>query len=161
MNLIKIISYSQTEAEMNQIRNICQDFSYFNFYLEFFQDSYYKVFLAQLSQLNQIVGVIVVSRHSFNLYGDFLWIHKDFRKQGVGSVMIKFILDRAEKAGYRSLIGETPETDIDAQKLYTKAGGDFIGKAKPIYNDPFQIFTYRFTFKENLAHPKPIKSIEV
>ncbi len=150
MNEIIIAAYNYTPKEFNQIQRLCKGFPYFDYYLEFFQDKYYRVFLAWEPSVQTLLGVIVASRHSFNLYGDFLWVDASVRRQGVGIALVRHLEEIARQEGFRSVIGETPETDMEAQNLYEKFGGEKIGTILPLYDDPFRLIVYRKKIRENM-----------
>jgi len=151
---ILIEPYIFSKAIFEQIQFLCRDFPYLSFYDEYFQDPYYKVWFARIT--SKIVGIIVMSRHSFNLYGDFLWVDQDYRNQGIGNRLLQFVEQYAREHYYRAIIGETPEIDLGAQRLYQRFGAENIGQSLPIYSDPFKMMTFRKKFQANLDHPHPI-----
>ncbi len=51
-----------------------------------------------------------------------LYIHKDFRKKGVGEALIRHTFDYARKTGRVRVILETGSDNIQAQALYEKIG---------------------------------------
>ena len=155
---ITIEPYNYSPTQFDQITYLCRDFEFFRYYLEYFQDRYYKVWIAQIQLQDKMIiaGVIVMARHSFNLYGDFLWVDQDFRNQGIGNQLLQFVEKYAIENGYRALIGETPETDVGAQRLYQKNGASLFGSSEPLYADPFKMLMFRKKFPENLDSPKNI-----
>jgi len=51
-----------------------------------------------------------------------LYVHADFRKKGIGEVLIRYTFDYARKTGRAKVILETGNDNIQAQKLYEKIG---------------------------------------
>jgi RimJ/RimL family protein N-acetyltransferase len=51
-----------------------------------------------------------------------LFVHKDYRKVGLGQLMIKEIADIAFKLELEKLIAEVPDVNISAINAFTKAG---------------------------------------
>jgi len=51
-----------------------------------------------------------------------LYVHKDFRKKGIGEALIKHTFEYARKTGRIKVILETGNDNIQAQKLYEKIG---------------------------------------
>jgi len=51
-----------------------------------------------------------------------LFVHKDYRKVGLGQLMIKEIADIALKLELEKLIAEVPDVNISAINAFTKAG---------------------------------------
>ena len=84
----KINSYKFTPSELLDVRRICRDFTFLEFYLEYFQDHYYRPFFIRIN--NKRVGIMVLSRHSFVLYGDFLWVDQDYRDQGLETELLQY-----------------------------------------------------------------------
>ncbi len=150
MGKIEIKPYSHSTAELLKVRQLCRDFDYFEYYLEFFFDEYYRVFLAWDAEKPMPLGVVVASRYSFNLSGDFLWVDLNARRQGIGMALLQLLERVAREDGFRSLIWNTPETNLGAQSLYDKFGGEKIGTILPLYDDPFRLVVYRKIFPENL-----------
>ncbi len=150
MGKITIKPYSHSTEELLKVRQLCRDFDYFEYYLEFFFDEYYRVFLAWDEEKAKPVGVLVASRYSFNLSGDFLWVDANERRQGIAMALLQHLERVAREDGFRSLIWNTPETNQAAQSLYDKFGGEKVGTILPLYDDPFRLVIYRKIFPENL-----------
>ncbi len=151
MGKIIIKPYNYTTAELLHVRQLCRDFSYFDVYLEFFFDKYYRVFLAWDEEKSIPLGVMVASRYSFNMSGDFLWVDANARRQGIGMALLQHLEQVARQEGFRSLMWNTPETNDEAQTLYERFGGEKVGTVLPLYDDPFRLIIYRKIFPENLA----------
>ncbi len=151
MGKIIIKPYEYTTTELFHVRKLCRDFAYFDVYLEFFFDKYYNVSVAWDQEKSIPVGVVVSSRYSFNMSGDFLWVDADMRRQGIGMTLLQHIEQVARQEGFRSLIWNTPETNNEAQTLYERFGGEQVGTILPLYDDPFRLVIYRKIFPENLG----------
>ncbi len=51
-----------------------------------------------------------------------LYVHKDFRKKGVGEALIRHTFDYAQKTGRAKVMLETGNDNVQAQALYEKIG---------------------------------------
>jgi len=51
-----------------------------------------------------------------------LYVHKDFRKKGLGEALIRHAFDYARKTGRARVILETGNDNVQAQALYEKIG---------------------------------------
>ncbi|MCX7714343.1 MAG: ribosomal protein S18-alanine N-acetyltransferase [Clostridia bacterium] len=62
-------------------------------------------------------------------------VHPDFRRQGVGSILLRLIVDQAKKLRLSLLTLEVRESNVNAQRLYGKFGFRVIGKRSRYYSD--------------------------
>ena len=146
---MKITKYSKSEKNLKDIQRICRDFKYFEYYSIFFKDPYYLVYLASIEEKN--IGVMVLSRHSYNLYGDFLWVDEDYRSKKIGSQMLEMAIEMGRKEGYRSFIGDAVSTNIQAHRLYERIGFIKYGEFTNIYGEGQEIIhMFRIVYPENL-----------
>ena len=96
--------------------------------LENLETAYESLWLAKSG--DKIVGTIACIKL---LNGDLVWkkwyVHKDFRKYGIGGKLIKELKDYAKKHGVINIwIGSIEKKFISAVKYYGKIGGIEIGK---------------------------------
>jgi ribosomal protein S18 acetylase RimI-like enzyme len=146
---MRIIRYNNSEENLHDIQRICRDFKFFDSYSIFFKDPYYDVYLANIESKN--VGFIVLSRHSYNLCGDFLWVDEEYRNRKIGSKLLEMAINLGKTEGYRSFIGDALSTNIQAYRLYERIGATKFGEFINLYGEGKElIFMYRIVFSENL-----------
>lgn len=63
-------------------------------------------------------------------------VHPDYRKQGVGNLLIDNLITLCKKNNINSLTLEVRESNIPAQSLYKKHGFKEEGVRKNFYNNP-------------------------
>lgn len=146
---MKISKYLFSDESIQKIQQICRDFKYFDVYSNYFKDPYYQVYIASIDEI--WVGFFVFSRHSYNLYGDFLWVDEDYRNGKVGTKLLQMVIEMGKKEGYRSFIGDTLSTNTKAQKLYEQIGATKFGEFINLYGEGKEIMhQYRIIIEENL-----------
>ncbi|MGE3319480.1 MAG: GNAT family N-acetyltransferase [Candidatus Berkiella sp.] len=74
---------------------------------------------------SQVVGGALVWEHSDALYIDVLWLHKNYRKKGIGTKIISMIDTVAIDKGISKIFVDTYE--FQAQEFYQKHGFNGIG----------------------------------
>ncbi|WP_371802906.1 GNAT family N-acetyltransferase [Candidatus Lokiarchaeum ossiferum] len=147
--MVKIAIYCFSEESISEIKHICRDFKHFECYSIYFKDPYYQVYVASIKEKK--VGFIVLSRHSYNLYGDFLWVDEDYRNGKVGTELLQLAIEKGKKEGYRSFIGDTLSTNKKAQKLYERIGATKFGEFINLYGEGKEkLYQYRIVIEENL-----------
>lgn len=62
-------------------------------------------------------------------------VHPDYRKQGVGSMLVASMIQLARKEKLVSMNLEVRKSNIAAQKLYSKYGFEIVGTRKGYYSD--------------------------
>ena len=60
---------------------------------------------------------------------------RDYRRLGVGSMLLEAVIERAKKLGLSILTLEVRQSNIAAQGLYRKYGFEEIGVRKRYYSD--------------------------
>ena len=149
MNNIQIKKYDTASSDIKSIEKICRDFEFFNSYREFFTDDYYTVYGAW--DEDQMVAVLVFSRHSFVLYGDFLWVDKKYRNKGIGKDLMSFFEKHGKEKGFRAIIGETLSTNQQGRRFYEGLGAEKYGEFDNLYGEGTELMImYRKKFPENM-----------
>ena len=62
-------------------------------------------------------------------------VHPDFRRRGLGTLMVTGMVDAARCAGARLVTLEVRMSNRDAQKLYARLGFVEVGERRRYYND--------------------------
>lgn len=85
---------------------------------------------------NRIVGYICVERIIDEAHILNLAVHPDFRKMGIGSLLVSNILDELRTTGCRYVYLEVRASNVAAKKLYERFGFEVIGIRKHYYIRP-------------------------
>lgn len=85
---------------------------------------------------NRIVGYICVERIIDEAHILNLAVHPDFRKMGIGSLLVSNILDELRTTGCRYVYLEVRASNVAAKKLYERFGFEVIGIRKHYYIHP-------------------------
>lgn len=142
-----ILPYEKSPANFLEVRRICRDFEYLNSYLDFFKDPYFRTFFILMNKIK--AGLMVLSRHSMVLYGDFLWIDPDFRNKGLGSYLLSYAEKMAKEEKLIALCGDSISTDVGAHRLYERIGANKYGVYDNFYGNGTEfIFMFRKNFPE-------------
>ncbi len=96
------------------------------------------------SEKGEFVGYVAASE---KLFSDYLFLAELFVSplssgQGVGSGLVREVIDRAKKAGLKGVMTQTEHENLPAQALYEKLG--FHKVENPNSND----VTYQLTFDQ-------------
>ena len=92
-------------------------------------------------QNNKIIGAFVFNDDPHGKYenakiefkrGEFLIIHTlatdyEIYRQGIGSKMVKFCIEKAKKEGYKALYADIVPTNIPSRNLFKKCGFSYLG----------------------------------
>jgi ribosomal protein S18 acetylase RimI-like enzyme len=62
-----------------------------------------------------------------------LWVRDEFRAQGLGSMLVRAIIDDARNAGYTRMVLDTLDTMTAARNLYARHG---FAEIPPYYHNP-------------------------
>ncbi len=145
----RIEKYIPTPENFQNIKEICRDFEYFDAYTEFFEDSYYNVYCMWMDQ--RIVGISVFSRHSYAIYGNFLWVDENYRNKGIGTKLLQFIEIYAKNKGYKAIQGDSISTNEKAHNFYIKHGAEKFGEYDNIYGKGSELmYMFRKKILENI-----------
>lgn len=85
---------------------------------------------------NRIVGYICVERIIDEAHILNLAVHPDFRKMGIGSLLVSNILDELRTTGCRYVYLEVRASNVAAKKLYERFGFEVVGIRKHYYIRP-------------------------
>ena len=71
-----------------------------------------------------LVGIVVGEPHEWNLS---LWVWefhvaKAYRKMGIGKQLMECVAEKAKRAGFRTIVCETQNTNVTAVRVYSKLG---------------------------------------
>ncbi|HAO06137.1 MAG TPA: N-acetyltransferase [Chryseobacterium sp.] len=85
----------------------------------------------------ELIGWIICDYRGKNnsLFIENLWIHKKFRKQNIGRLLIKNINREARNLQCRIVEAELSNTNYPAIKFFLKAGFQFTGINTKLYNN--------------------------
>lgn len=83
----------------------------------------------------KVVGYAIYHglKEEFDLHN--LAVHPDFRKKGIGSALMKKVIDDAQKNDTLEIYLQVRESNDEAKKLYSKFGFKVIGKRARYYSD--------------------------
>jgi [ribosomal protein S18]-alanine N-acetyltransferase len=65
-------------------------------------------------------------------------VDEDYRGQGVGSLLIEAVLERARERGVRDIFLEVRKSNVRAQELYKTFGFSEVGRRKNYYLEPLE-----------------------
>lgn len=85
---------------------------------------------------NRVVGYICVERIIDEAHILNLAVHPDFRKIGIGSLLVSNILEELRSTGCRYVYLEVRASNIAAKRLYERFGFKVIGIRKHYYIRP-------------------------
>ena len=83
----------------------------------------------------QVVGMIVLWLIIDEAHIATIAIHPDYRREGIGSRLLKFALDDASKRGARQAMLEVRAGNSGAQELYRKFGFEVVHRRPRYYKD--------------------------
>lgn len=84
----------------------------------------------------RIVGYVVYWRVRDDVQVNNIAVHPDFRGQGIGESVMKFVLEKVRRGGGVFVSLEVRASNIPAQTLYRKLGFDILGLRKGYYTNP-------------------------
>lgn len=94
-------------------------------------NSYYIV--AKLN--SEIVGFAGIWKSVDDLHITNIVVKKDFRKNGIGSLLLQKLISLTNELGYKELTLEVNSSNVSAKKLYLKFGFKELGIRKKYYNN--------------------------
>ncbi|NLZ68553.1 MAG: N-acetyltransferase [Spirochaetales bacterium] len=69
-----------------------------------------------------------------------LYVHPDYRSQGVGTALLSYLIKESEKKGYWSLYSCIFSTNTQSIKLHQKLGFRLIGEREKVAKDIFGVW---------------------
>ena len=84
---------------------------------------------------NQIVGFAGIWKSVDDVHITDIVVKKDFRKNGIGSLLLQKLILLTKNSNYKELTLEVNANNIAAQKLYLKFGFKELGIRKKYYNN--------------------------
>ena len=84
---------------------------------------------------NQIVGFAGIWKSVDDVHITDIVVKKDFRKNGIGSLLLQKLILLTKNSNYKELSLEVNANNIAAQKLYLKFGFKELGIRKKYYNN--------------------------
>ena len=73
-----------------------------------------------------------------------LYVHDDFKGQGIGKALFQHVMDEAQKQGYEAIVLETMDSMKQATSLYLKYGFKSIGAYSSNPDDDVKYYRYDF-----------------
>ena len=93
-----------------------------------------KCIIAENS-LGEILGFASIWKAVDDIHITNIAVRKDARTQGIGSLLLKGILEISKNYGFQSVTLEVKDTNIPAIELYLKHGFKKVGMRKKYYNN--------------------------
>lgn len=84
---------------------------------------------------NEIVGFAGIWKAVDDIHITDIVVRKDFRRQSIGSILLKQLISLAKKQNITAITLEVNYTNLPAQKLYEKFGFKRVGLRKKYYNN--------------------------
>lgn len=91
---------------------------------------------------NEIVGFGGIWKAVDDIHITDIVVKKIFRRQNIGSIILKQLISLAEKQNITSITLEVNSINIPAQKLYEKIGFKKVGLRKKYYNNTDDAIIY-------------------
>jgi ribosomal-protein-alanine N-acetyltransferase len=96
---------------------------------------------------NQVVGYVVWSECAGKNESRImnLAVQIDFRRQGIGRLLLEYVFETLRTRGVRSCVLESRESNVAAQELYKTIGMKIVGKRTAYYgNEDAVLFSIDF-----------------
>lgn len=91
-----------------------------------------KCIIAKLH--NEIVGFACIWKAVDDIHITNIVVKKTYRKQGIGSLLLKELIEISNKDNMTSITLEVNAKNLPAQNLYEKYGFKVLGRRKKYYN---------------------------
>ena len=88
-----------------------------------------------ISDEKELVGVITCSTTLFDADIESVFVKKEFRKQGLASLLINGLENELKEKKIEKIFLEVRKSNLPAQNLYIKHGFDKISERKNYYSD--------------------------
>jgi [ribosomal protein S18]-alanine N-acetyltransferase len=116
------------------------------YYSLFAADLRHVIFVAQADQ--QMLGFLVAQQVAPEWELENIVISSEYRRRGIGTELVKSLIQRARETNSDSVFLEVRESNGDARKLYEKLEFRESGRRKAYYSDPIEdAILYRFLLK--------------
>lgn len=103
--------------------------------LKYENNIYYVAHSIEQSLVVGFAGIMVIADEAELLN---IAVNPDFRRQGIGKLLLGRMLQEANKAGAFRLLLEVRESNFDARKLYYQHQFVEIGTRRGYYRDPIE-----------------------
>ncbi|MBE8538692.1 ribosomal protein S18-alanine N-acetyltransferase [Geoglobus acetivorans] len=84
---------------------------------------------------SMVVGYVVLSYRNEEAKIMSIAVKKEFRRRGIGKILLREAIQRAKKRGMRKILLEVRESNVPAQNLYKKFGFEVAGYLESYYSD--------------------------
>ncbi len=141
-------SVQEIFKEYQEKLNTCGCFQNFELELDNLQNIYASptgaIFLALAT--DRVIGCVAYCPHKTIEAAELkrLYVHDDYKGQGVGKKLFIHALDEAQKQGYKSIVLETMDNMKQATSLYLQHGFKFIPPFSS--NTDSDVKCYRYDF---------------
>ena len=92
-----------------------------------------KIFGLLISNL--VIGICVFQVVLDEAQINYFVVHQKFRKRGLGSHLMNFLIKQCEKLNLNKLLLEVSSSNITAERFYSRFGFSTVGKRKNYYKD--------------------------
>ena len=92
-----------------------------------------KIFVLLIS--NSIIGICVFQVVLDEAQINYFVIHQKFRNRGFGSHLMSYLIKQCEKLNLRKLLLEVSQSNITAERFYSKFAFSTVGIRKNYYKD--------------------------
>lgn len=103
------------EFDLDTLKKICKS-----------KDDHYYVMLMN----GKIVGYSFLRLFGYKIPSLGILIRRSFTKKGLGTILIKWTIERARKLNYKKVILKTYKDNYPAQRLYEKIGFKVFGETE-------------------------------
>lgn len=128
--------HKMTIQDLNQISNILNtefdDFWNENLLKSEIENPNSKCIMAK--NKDEIVGFACIWKAVDDIHITNIVVKKIYRKQGIGSLLLKELLEISYKENVNSVTLEVKDSNLPAQNLYAKYGFKVLGRRKKYYN---------------------------
>lgn len=128
--------HKMTIQDLEQISNILStefdDFWNENLLKSEIKNPNSKCIIAKLN--NEIVGFACIWKAVDDIHITNIVVKKIYRKQGIGSLLLKELIEISNKENVNSITLEVNSSNLPAQNLYEKYGFKVLGRRKKYYN---------------------------
>ena len=106
-------------------------------------DNFMPIHIIVKNNMNEIIGGLIGGTYWEWLYIDRFWIHENYRKQGIGTKIIKLVEEEAKNRGCKN--GHLDTHDFQAVNFYKKQGYKIRCKLKDLPKGHFKfLMTKKF-----------------